>query len=83
MKNIVLTVLGVLLVAGGLFMLRGAAGSQGVLLTLPYLCIGLGCGMFGHASLSNEIRTRRKGLNRRASSFSSLSIEPLCRGSRP
>ncbi len=38
---------------------------------------------YGYYSLSNEIQTRRKGLNWRASSFSSLGIEPLCCGSRP
>ena len=77
MKNIVLTVLGVLLVAGGLFMLRGAAGSQGVLLTLPYLCIGLGCGMFGHASLSNERRTTVcRAIEHAAAASSSVGIRP-------
>lgn len=67
MKNIVLTVLGVLLVAGGLFMLRGAAGSQGVLLTLSYLCIGLGCGMFGHGMgelLSRSVVKRNPALQK-------------------
>ncbi len=47
-KHSVLCILGVLLLLAGLFLIR-AAEAQGVMKTLPYLLIGLGCGLFGHS----------------------------------
>ncbi len=41
-------VVGLLLLAVGLIMLKVIADPQGILLTVPYVCIGLGCGAFGH-----------------------------------
>lgn len=41
-------VVGLLLLAAGLIMLKVIADPQGILLTVPYVCIGLGCGAFGH-----------------------------------
>lgn len=40
-------VLGLVLLAGGLLLLKIVAEPQGVMLTLPYICVGLGCGIFG------------------------------------
>lgn len=41
-------VLGILLLGTGLFLLKQLDDPQGILRTLPYVCIGLGCGAFGH-----------------------------------
>ncbi len=41
-------IIGLLLLAVGLFSLKMFPDSEGVVKTLPYICIGLGCGMFGH-----------------------------------
>ena len=40
-------VLGLVLLAGGLLLLKIVAEPQGVMLTLPYICVALGCGIFG------------------------------------
>ena len=47
-RNWAFTVLGVLLLGAGLCLLRMAGDLQGMMLPLPYLCIGVGCGLFGH-----------------------------------
>lgn len=38
---------GLLLAAVGLYLVKTAADPQGFLRALPYVCIGVGCGMFG------------------------------------
>lgn len=43
-----LTILGLLLIAAGLILVKTTADPQGILRTLPYISIGLGCGIFGH-----------------------------------
>lgn len=45
--NYVCTLLGVVLLATGLVLLKTIAEPQGTMLSLPYICIGLGCGLFG------------------------------------
>ena len=45
--NYVCTLLGVVLLATGLVLLKTIAEPQGIMLSLPYICIGLGCGLFG------------------------------------
>lgn len=42
------TAAGLLLLAAGFILLKTAADPRGIMLTLPYVCIGLGCGAFGH-----------------------------------
>ncbi len=39
---------GVLLLAAGLILLKSFSNPQGIMLVLPYICLGLGCGAFGH-----------------------------------
>lgn len=39
---------GLLLLGAGLYLIKGTADPQGVMKTLPYILIGLGCGIFGH-----------------------------------
>lgn len=41
-------VIGLLLLASGMILLHSGAHSNGILLVLPYVCIGFGCGAFGH-----------------------------------
>ncbi|NLW65627.1 MAG: hypothetical protein GXY26_05290 [Clostridiales bacterium] len=45
---ITLTVIGLVLAAIGLYLLKSIEEPQGVMRTLPYFCIGIGCGAFGH-----------------------------------
>lgn len=42
--------LGLLLLATGLLLVRTLINPQGVLLVLPYILIGIGCGIFGHGA---------------------------------
>ena len=39
---------GILLIAVGLVLLKRFAEPDGILLALPYVCVGVGCGAFGH-----------------------------------
>lgn len=43
-----LTLLGLVLLGVGLFLLKTLTNLQGVMLALPYISIGVGCGIFGH-----------------------------------
>ena len=47
--KILMIIFGALLFGAGFWMLRSLPDPGGVLAALPYLCIGVGCGMFGHA----------------------------------
>ncbi len=49
--------LGIILLAVGLVLLKTLSNPQGILLGLPYVCIGFGCGAFGHGL--GEIINRR------------------------
>ncbi|MEH6996091.1 hypothetical protein V7075_25885 [Neobacillus drentensis] len=48
MKNYILTIVGVGLFAGGLYFIKTIENPQGLLGALPYICVGLGCVIFGH-----------------------------------
>lgn len=59
-KNIIdyaMTILGVLLACAGLLLVKTVSDPSGVLLALPYVCIGVGCGVFGHG-MGNIISRR-------------------------
>ena len=43
-----LTVGGFALIAAGLCLLKSANAPEGIMLALPYVCVGIGCGAFGH-----------------------------------
>ncbi len=43
-----LSVIGLALIAVRLFFVKAAPEAQGVMRVLPYYCIGIGCGAFGH-----------------------------------
>lgn len=55
--NSVAMILGLCLLAIGLFLLKTIADPQGVMLALPYVCIGVGCGLFGQG-MGNLISQR-------------------------
>ena len=57
MKYKIAVLVGILLAGGGLFLLRSSLELQGILRILPYLCIGVGCGCFGHSA--GELLSRR------------------------
>lgn len=39
---------GLILVAVGIFIIKTQLEADGIMSTLPYICIGVGCGAFGH-----------------------------------
>jgi hypothetical protein len=43
-----ITIGGILLTIFGVFLLKAIPNGENLLRTLPYLCIGIGCGAFGH-----------------------------------
>ncbi len=57
---ILVTLAGVALAAVGLYLVKTVQDPAGVLRTLPYLCIGIGCGAFGHG-LGELFRIRAVG----------------------
>lgn len=40
-------ILGLLLLGIGLYLIKTTADPQGIIQVLPYVCVGLGCGIFG------------------------------------
>ena len=65
--SIMLVLLGVGLLSAGLVLLKTAAETQGILQVLPYVCIGLGCGAFGHGAgewFNNRTLARNPALAR-------------------
>jgi len=56
-----LTVIGLVLIVVGLFSLKSAEEPQGIMRVLPYFCIGIGCGAFGHGL--GEMISRRATKN--------------------
>lgn len=46
--NYLLALFGFTLLAAGLYLVKHEVNPQGLLKALPYISIGLGCGMFGH-----------------------------------
>lgn len=57
MKYKIAVLAGILLAGAGLFLLRITQEPQGLLRSLPFLCIGVGCGCFGHGM--GELVSRR------------------------
>lgn len=49
-KNIyyITTIIGLLLLGIGLYLVKTVIEPQGIMKALPYICVGLGCGTFGH-----------------------------------
>ena len=45
--NYILTVVGLVLLGTGLYLAKTIIEPQGIMRALPYVCIGVGCGIFG------------------------------------
>lgn len=43
-----LIIVGLALLAAGLYFIKTIEDPEGMLRALPYICVGLGCGVFGH-----------------------------------
>lgn len=43
-----LTVIGFVLIVAGLCYLKSSSTPEGIMIALPYICISIGCGAFGH-----------------------------------
>lgn len=52
-----MVIIGILLLVGGLVLIKLIDTSQGIFIALPYICIGVGCGIFGHG-MGNLINSR-------------------------
>lgn len=53
-------ILGLLLLAAGLFLVKTTEDPQGIMASLPYVAIGIGAGLFGHG-MSEVISARAIG----------------------
>jgi len=42
------TAIGTILLVAGLYLVKTIVEPQGILKALPYVCVGIGCGIFGH-----------------------------------
>lgn len=45
--NYVIVIIGLLLLGTGLYFVKTVDNPQGIMQALPYVCIGVGCGLFG------------------------------------
>lgn len=55
--NYFIAIIGIILFACGLILIKLIHTPQGILTTLPYISIGIGCGIFGHG-IGNIINSR-------------------------
>ena len=55
--NYFIVILGIMLLACGLILIKLTHTPEGILTTLPYICVGIGCGIFGHG-IGNIINSR-------------------------
>jgi len=46
-KSVALTLLGFAILVAGLLLLKLRPEAEGLMLTLPYICVGVGAGIFG------------------------------------
>ncbi|MGN0426451.1 MAG: hypothetical protein ACI4F0_01505 [Agathobacter sp.] len=67
-----ITVIGLILLGAGLYMVKTFDDAQGIMLTLPYILIGVGCGAFG-SGISNIIS--KKAISKDADLQKKLTIE--------
>lgn len=47
-KDLLIALFGVLLILAGFYLIKAIDNPQNVMRSLPYLCIGIGCGLFGN-----------------------------------
>ena len=55
--NYFIVILGIVLLSYGLILIKLIHTPQGLLTTLPYICVGIGCGILGHG-IGNIINSR-------------------------
>lgn len=55
--NYFIAIIGIILLACGLILIKLIHTPEGILTALPYICVGIGCGMFGHGT-GNIINSR-------------------------
>ena len=55
--NYFIVIIGIMLLVCGLILIKLIDSPQGILIALPYICVGLGCGIFGHG-IGNIINSR-------------------------
>lgn len=58
-KNYFITFCGIAFVVGGICLISSFKTPNEWMLVLPYLCIGVGCGLFGHG-IGNTIKKCKK-----------------------
>lgn len=51
------TAVGLLLLGIGLYMVKTITEAQGIIHAIPYVCVGIGCGVFGHG-MGNVISSK-------------------------
>lgn len=47
-RNYIITAIGVILLSAGLYLVKTQTAAQGFMYALPYVFVGIGCGIFGH-----------------------------------
>lgn len=47
MKNVILELLGIILSVSGIYLVKRNINLEGIMRAFPYICIGIGCGLFG------------------------------------
>ena len=66
--NYVVVVIGFLLLGIGLFLLKTIENPDGIMQTLPYVCIGVGCGFFGQGmgnALSQKVMQKNPNMQKK------------------
>lgn len=46
--SLIISFIGIVSIAGGLLLIKTLENPNEFILTLSYICIGVGCGVFGH-----------------------------------
>lgn len=47
-SDYLLTFMGLIMIGAGLFLVKKYLVPEGIMRALPYVCVGVGCGIFGH-----------------------------------
>ncbi|MBR5328637.1 MAG: hypothetical protein IKV45_00340 [Firmicutes bacterium] len=56
-SGVIFTIVGVVLMVVGCVLLKTVADPHGIMIVFPYVCLGLGCGSFGHG-IGNVVNER-------------------------
>ena len=66
--NYIIAIIGFIMLGTGLYLVKTLIETKGLMLTLPYVCIGIGCGLFGqgmgniisYKTIKNNPETQRQ-----------------------